>query len=69
MLRVRKLLAQRPVPYDRVVVETEQRLTPGAKYLVRMRGATNLSGVAADARGVIEVPVPKPAPADTTKPK
>ena len=67
--RVRKLLAQRPVPYDRVVVQTARPLTPGAKYLVRVRGAINLSGVAADGVGVVEIPVPKPAPRDTTKAK
>ena len=67
--RVRKLLAQRLVPYDRIVVQTVQRLTPGAKYLVRVRGAVNLSGVSADGAGVIEIPVPKPAPRDSTKAK
>ena len=67
--RVRKLLSQRPLPYDRVVVQTAQPLTPGAKYIVRVRGAINLSGVAADGVGVIEIPVPKPAPRDTTKAK
>jgi len=65
--RVRKLLAQRPVPYDRLVVQTAQPLAPGGKYLVRVRGATNLSGVAADAQGVLVVPVPKPVTRDTTK--
>ena len=65
--RVRKLLSERPVPYDRVVVQTAQPLAPGGKYLVRVRGATNLSGVAADGQGVLVVPVPKPVPADTTK--
>ena len=65
--RVRKLLSERPVPYDRFVVQTVQPLAPGGKYLVRVRGATNLSGVAADGQGVLVVPVPKPVPADTTK--
>ena len=65
--RVRKLLSERPVPYDHVVVQTAQPLAPGGKYLVRVRGATNLSGVAADGQGVLVVPVPKPVPADTTK--
>jgi Bacterial Ig-like domain len=66
--RVRKLLSQRPVPYDRLIIQTARPLTPGAKYLVRVHGATSLSGVAADARGVIQVPVPKPpTPRDTTK--
>ncbi|HVH10093.1 MAG TPA: hypothetical protein VM736_09870, partial [Gemmatimonadales bacterium] len=63
--RVRKLLAQRPVPYDSLVIEAAQVLKPG-KYLVRVRGATNLSGIAADVQGVLVVPVPK-APPDTTK--
>jgi hypothetical protein len=65
--RVRKLLSERPVPYDRLVVQTAQPLAPGGKYLVRVRGATNLSGVAADAQGVLVVPVPKPVTRDTTK--
>ncbi len=59
--RVRKLLKQRPVPSDRLVVQTARPLAPGGKYLVRVRGATNLSGAAADAQGVLVVPVPKPA--------
>jgi hypothetical protein len=67
--RVKKLLSQRAVPYDRLVVQTAQPLPPGAKYLVRVRGAINLSGVAADGLGVVEIPVPKPAPRDTTKAK
>jgi hypothetical protein len=67
--RVRKLLSQRPVPYDRLVVQTARSLTPGAKYLVRVHGAVNLSGVAADGVGVVEIPVPKPATRDTTKAK
>jgi len=66
--RVRKLLAQRPVPYDRLVVQTTRLLTPSAKYLVRVRGAISLSGVAGDGVGVIEIPVPKPMP-DSTRTK
>ena len=65
--RVHKLLGGRPVPYDRLVVQTAQPLAAGAKFLVRVRAATNLSGVAADAQGVLVVPVPKPATPDTTK--
>ena len=67
--RVRKLLSQRPVPYDRLVVQTARPLTPGAKYLVRVRAAVGLSGVAGDGVGVVQIPVPKPAPRDTTKAK
>ena len=65
--RVRKLLAQRPVPYDRMVVQVAAPLAAGAKYLVRVH-STNLNGASASAQGVLVVPVPKP-PADTTKKK
>lgn len=65
--RIRQLLKQRPVPYDRLVVALAQGLAPGSKYLVRVRGATNLNGAVANAQGVLTVPVPKPAPRDTTK--
>jgi hypothetical protein len=65
--RVRQLLSRRPVPYDRLVVQTVPVLAPGAKYLVRVRGATNLSGVTADGQGVLVVPVPKPVARDTSK--
>ena len=65
--RVRQLLKQRPVPSDRLVVQTVKPLAPGGKYLVRVRGATNLNGATADAQGVLTVPVPKPAPRDTTR--
>jgi hypothetical protein len=64
--KARRLLARRPVPYDRLVVQTERPLTPGTKYLVRVRGATNLTGVAADAQGVLTVPEPKAGARDST---
>ncbi len=68
--RVHRLLLQRPVPTERLVVQAAAPLTPGAKYLVRVRGATNLNGAAADAQGVLVVPVPpKPAARDTAKAK
>ena len=66
-VRVKKLLALRPVPYDRVVVQVLKPLTMGSKYLVRVH-STNLNGASANAQGVLVVPVPKP-PADTTKKK
>ena len=68
--KIRQLLKQRLVPSDRLVVQAAQPLEPGKKYLIRVRDATNLSGaVAAEAHGVLTVPVPKPAPAprDTTR--
>ena len=68
--KIRQLLKQRPVPSDRLVVQTAQPLEPGKKYLIRMHDATNLNGaVAAEAHGVLTVPVPKPSPParDTTR--
>jgi len=66
--KIRQLLKQRPVPSDRLVVQTAQPLEPGKKYLIRVHDATNLNGaVAAEAHGVLTVPVPKPAARDTTR--
>jgi hypothetical protein len=67
--RIRQLLGQRPVPTDRWIGRSGAALKPGAKYLVRVRGATNLSGVAADGEAVLTVAVPKEPPAhkDTTR--
>jgi hypothetical protein len=67
--RIRELLHQRPVPTDRWVARAGRKLPPGEKYLVRVRGATNLSGVAADGQAVLTIPLPKTPPAhrDTTR--
>ena len=59
-------MKQRPVPADRIVVQTATPLAPGAKYLVRVRGATNLNGATADAQGVLAVPALKPAARDSS---
>ncbi len=66
---VRELLRHRPIPIDHFVAVTGKPLAPGHKYVVRVRGAVNLNGAAADGQAVFEVPVPKPAPAgrDTTR--
>ena len=65
--RIRRLLRQRPAPFDRLVVRVREKLLPGSKYLIRARGATNLNGAAADGQAVLAIPVPKPAraPRDT----
>jgi hypothetical protein len=65
-----RLLASRPVPTDKLVVRTRTPLKPSTKYFIRVVGATNLSGVHADAVGVLALPAPKKVvtpPADTTK--
>ena len=64
--KARRMLGQRPVPFDRIVVQAARPLAPGAKYLVRVRGATNLAGATADGQAVLTLPVPKAA-RDTTK--
>jgi hypothetical protein len=69
--RVRALLAQRPVPLDKLVLRFERPLTPGAKYYITARGARNLNGARGDGHAVLVVPKPKPPPpnaaADTTR--
>ena len=59
--RIPQLLRQRPVPSDRFVARAATRLAPGVKYLIRVRGATNLTGARADGQAVLEAPAPKPA--------
>ena len=66
---VRKLLALRAVPTDRVVVILAQRLKPatsrdGDSSTVDVRGATNLTG--RKGGGQVVMLVPKPVPADTS---
>ncbi|HUL04019.1 MAG TPA: Ig-like domain-containing protein [Gemmatimonadales bacterium] len=61
--RIRELLRARPVPTDRWVLKTARPLKPGGKYLVRIRGALNLTGASANPQTVFVVPIPKPPPA------
>jgi hypothetical protein len=61
---IRRLLAQRPVPFDKVVLRFAQPLTPEARYVVLVRGATNLNGAKSD--GLAVLTVPKPVARDTT---
>jgi hypothetical protein len=61
---VRRLLAQRRVPWDKVILRFARPLAPNTRYLIRVRGAVNLNGAAAD--GQVVVTTPKPAPPDTT---
>ena len=62
---VRRLLAQRAVPSDRIVVTVGRRLKPETRYVIRVQGATNLSGKQGD--GQVVLLVPKPAAPDTTR--
>ena len=63
---LRALLAQRPVPQDRLVLEVESALAPG-RYYVEVRGARNLNGAAGGGHVVLVVQKPKPVVADTTR--
>lgn len=65
---LRRLLAQRPVPFDRLVVRVRQPLAADAKYLVRVTGARNLNGAVADGQAVLTMPK-RAAPRDTTPPR
>lgn len=65
---LRALLRTRPVPTDRLVLRVAAPFTPGGRYLVRVRGARNLNGAAADGQAVLTVPAPARAPADTAPP-
>ena len=60
---VRQLLAQRPIPSDKFVIRLTRQLKPETRYVVRVRGATNLVGKKGD--GEIGFTAPKPTPADT----
>ena len=63
---VRRLLSQRPAPFDKVVLRFARPLKPETRYVIRVRGAVNLNGAAGD--GQVVVLTPKPVPADTTRP-
>ena len=59
------------MPFDRVVVRMAQRLEPGRKYFIKVKGATNLNGAAADGQTVLAIPVPsaKPEASPPTRPR
>jgi len=63
----RRLLAQRPVPFDRLVLRFAQPLKPETRYVIRVRGALNLNGATGDGQVVVLTPKPAPpAKPDTT---
>lgn len=65
---VRRLLRERPVPSDKLVVRVAQPFEAGRKYLVRVLGATNLNGARTDGQAVLTLPAaPKPAARDTIR--
>ena len=62
---VRQLLAQRPIPSDRIVIRLVHPLKAETRYLVRITGATNLIGKKGD--GDVGFTVPKPVAPDSTR--
>ena len=65
-----RLLSQRPVPNDRLVIRVAAPLKPSTKYYVRIQGTENLNGAFADPVAVLSIPEPKKiVPADTAKAK
>ncbi|MGH7520749.1 MAG: Ig-like domain-containing protein [Gemmatimonadales bacterium] len=62
---VRQLLARRPIPSDKIVIQLVQPLQAETRYAVRIEDATNLIGKKGE--GYVSFTVPKPTPADTTR--
>jgi hypothetical protein len=61
---LRRLLGQRPAPFDRLFLRFPAPLLPQTRYVIRVRGAVNLNGAVADGQAVVTTP--KPTPPDTT---
>jgi len=62
---VKHLLAQRPIPADKIVIRLVHPLRPEIRYVVRITGATNLIGKKGD--GDVGFTVPKPVARDSTQ--
>jgi len=62
---VRQLLAQRPIPSDKIVIRLVHPLKPETRYVVRITGAPNLVGKKGD--GAVGFSVPKPVVRDSTQ--
>jgi len=62
-----RLLAQRPVPYDKLVLRFARPLTPETRYVIRVGGAVNLNGATGEAQSVVLLTPkpPEPVKADT----
>ena len=65
---VHRLLALRPVPYDKLVLRFSRPLAPETRYVIRVGGAVNLNGAIGDAQSVVLLTAKPPPPpkADTT---
>jgi hypothetical protein len=63
-----KMLARRPSPTAIRLVRLPAPLPTGARYALRVAGVRGLSGPPADARGQINVPVPRPTRQPAARP-
>ncbi len=64
---VKRLLAQRPVPFDKVLVRFARPLAPETRYLFLVHGAVNLNSATGDGKlGLLTPKRPAPSKADTT---
>jgi len=62
-----ELKTSRPPLFDRLVLRVPRPWAPGTRLAVEIRGVRNVTGVAANATGVVAVPEkPKPTAKDTT---
>jgi hypothetical protein len=67
---LRRLLSERPIPNDRLVIRVVAPLKTSTKYYIRIQGTENLNGAFADPVAVLSIPEPKKiVPADTAKVK
>ena len=58
----------RPPLYDRLVLRVPRPWVPGSRMVIEVRGVKNVTGVAANAVGVVAVPeAPKVSPGDSAK--
>lgn len=55
-------LTSRPALYDRLIVRLREKLRPGGRYVVVVRGIENLTRVRSEPRIVLVVPEPPPPP-------
>jgi len=54
------LIHSRPALFDKLILRVDSAFVPNTKYLLEVRGIRSAAGVAADARGVLAIPKPKP---------
>jgi hypothetical protein len=64
---VRPELTSRPPLFDQLIMRVAAPWKPGDRFAVEIRGLRNVTGTIADVRGILIIPEPKPALADSLK--